>query len=232
MRLKIKNFRKGTSFYKGFNGKYNNTILKDEKYFFLTANQNAVNAYMRLNTVGPNVTPFYCSYVLQRSIKLLVLDDETIRDLYEEVAKTQTNKSLIKFAFGKGTKNEKLEILKNLSPSHFEHYKGLVTNKSRISLHEIDKRFCKFLCLFLKVNNLDGYYFEGKDEFHQEIMLCDASKGLLFSKCKYTHNPTGARKIQPRYTIQKFSTNIVTPPKKKVSRSLVGSIVDYFSIKK
>jgi len=181
MRLSIKSFRKGTTFYKGFREKYN--TLKNERFFYIARTVNIARTYMRTWEEGD---AHVCEYTSTKQLRLLNMNDETIDGLLTSVYSDVNSRphKIIKFAFGKASKNEKLKLFQNIvSPALFNNRKNSVSNKTRLSIHEMDKKVGQVLCPFLKANNLDGYYFHGTDEFHTEIMICDAS-GTFYTQCR------------------------------------------------
>ena len=180
-------FEKGHVFYKGFSGAYNNKVLKNEKHFYVAEKKSSANYYMYKNMMRKNDPPYVCTYKLTRPLRTLVITKRTIQDLLHTLDKNNIGYKAIKFAFAKDRQKIKLSLLRNiLKPNAFNHYKSLVISgvSSRTSFYESNKEACRYLCTFLKSKGIDGYYYPGTKDFHEEIMICDASNKLLHVSCK------------------------------------------------
>lgn len=184
--LDTKLFENGHTFYQGFSGAYNNAVLKNEKYFYVANKQSTANHYMYRNIMNTKRPPYVCTYKLTRPLRVLNMTQKTIYFLLNNILdKNSTGYKAIKFAFGKASKNNKVNLLRNIVKANvFNHYKSGVINNNRISFRESNGEACKYLCVFLKKNGIDGYYYPGSPTFHEEIMICDASNKLLHVSCK------------------------------------------------
>ena len=204
-KFKFTNFNKGSLFYKGYSGAYNDKLLKNEKYFYLSLNSKIADIYMykEFPNMYRSTDPYVCTYEITKPIHLLNLTTETINTILEMFPSDSVNYKSIKFAFGNASMNNKDKLLKNIS-ENYNNLKKYVTNRSRLSLRNTNIRACKGLCEFFKQYNIDGYYFKQKPgEFHDEIMICDASNKVLKTVCKrkYRSNPN-------RVTVHKKNENV------------------------
>ena len=178
-------FEKGHTFYQGFSGAYNNTVLKNEKYFYVANKPSTANHYMYRNIMNPKRPPYVCTYKLTRPLRVLNMTQKTINLLLDTLDTSSTGYKAIKFAFGKASKNNKVNLLRNIVKANvFNHYKSGVINNNRISFRESNWEACKSLCSILHKNGIDGYYYPGSPTFHEEVMICDASNKLLHVSCK------------------------------------------------
>lgn len=185
MMLDIKIFEKGHTFYQGFSGAYNNAVLKNEKYFYVANKQNTANHYMYRNIMNTKRPPYVCTYELTRPLRVLNMTQKTISLLLDTLDKNSSGYKAIKFAFGRASKNNKVNLLRNIVKANvFNHYKNGVINNNRISFRESNWEACKSLCSILYKNGIDGYYYPGSPTFHEEVMICDASNKLLHVSCK------------------------------------------------
>jgi len=186
MVLDTKRFQTGHTFYQGFSGKYDDKILKSHQYFYVTDKKSTANHYMYKNNMNVKRPPYVCTYKLTRSLKLLNMNSKTVKFLLDNmIDKDGKGYKAIKFAFGKASKVNKVSLLRNIvKPDIFNHYKSGVTSYNRISFRESNWEACDYLCKFLSVHGIDGYYYPGSSTFHEEIMICDASNKLLHVSCK------------------------------------------------
>jgi hypothetical protein len=202
-------FRTGATFWKGFSGEFNADVLKNEKYFFLSLTEDVAKIYMRLNNNRLQFSPFMCQYKLTRPIRLVKLTKNSIKHILSKFDKNSSDYKCVKFAFAKGTKNNKMSMLKNVMNERvYTSYKGSIPNTSnRLSFYESNKKACTTLCEFFKENNIDGYYYSGVG-FHEEVMICDASKKIFKIMCKKVH-------MKPNVLYNRnlmFARNVINSP--------------------
>jgi hypothetical protein len=203
MNVKTKIFKEGHIFYKGFSESRNNTkILSRERYFFVAQKENHANIYTRNDLSG-----HVCQYELTKPVRLMKITEDNIQKVLKE-----TNNKAIAFAFSYANKNTKNALLKQLVDNYsYRQNKNLIPPVSqRMSFLGTNKIACRGLCAFFKEKGIDGYYFKGDDTFHEEVMLCNASK-LLQVKCY----KTGGKRVNANTPLV-FAKNIMNKPNAKL----------------
>jgi len=212
MNLNTKNLPSGSYVWKGFTGSYNTNVLESEKYFFVSPKKEYANIYMHPNLLknNPRFTPHVCTYSLTRNLKLIKLTPNNIKIILSTLVKKSDDHKLIQFAFSSGKKAGKTSLLKQLVRTNlYERYKLMIPKKtSRVSFHETNKRACKVLCS--KLRNFDGYYYEGGEFFHDEIMICNASDKLLKVECTQYYKKPITKLTNTRHV--RFAKNILNNP--------------------
>jgi hypothetical protein len=190
--------KKGHVLYKGFDGNVNNKVLANEKHFYLAPNHNTASGYAN--------NGFVRAYELTRDTRLLHMTPRVVRYLVRFFLLKEVNGNrnrrlhannpignMLRFAFKKINQQCKENIydcfpakLRGNSKTFLNNYTG-----RRASMHNVNKKVSEYICNFLKIHRLDGYYYNesrnGNGAFHTEIMLCDASKRLLKIKNTSTH---------------------------------------------
>ena len=203
--LKIKVIQKGQVLYKGFNGNYNANMLKSSKYFYATNQYNISKIYRRN-------TGYIKRYKLKRTIKLLVLTPDVVKQLFK-------NNKNVMFAFADPKNFNKRSYIDEVNNAHFmglkKRNKREYSELTRLSLPETNKNASHNICKFLEIHSIDGYYHpgEGNNGFHSEIMLCDAAgifeKPARFISSLYKNPKTPMQVL--RYYTSKMNYRDPTP---------------------
>jgi hypothetical protein len=211
--MDVKIFSKGKTVWKGFSGEYNTNILKNEKYFYVSGPKEIAKTYRYLG-LFPNMSKSHvCQYVLTRRLRLLNMTPKSVSTVLKLLDENSREHKSIRFAFVRGNRNAKNALLQQVvGPKTYAHFKSYVpANSKRLSLRPTDTHASRALCAIMQQYDFDGYYFDGDETFHKEIMICDASKKLLQMRCQEFFGKPRTRFTNERHVT--FVKNVLNDPK-------------------